>query len=258
MLLPRVIPALLLKGRGLVKTERFAKPVYLGDPINTIRIFNDKEVDELAVLDISATAEGRGPNLTVLAEACAEAFMPIGYGGGITTVEQMHALFKLGVEKVILNTAALDNPGLIREAADRFGSQSVVVSIDVKKKLLGGYRVYRANGTKETPHEPVAFARRMQEMGAGELLLTSIDRDGTFKGYDTDLIHQVTAGLDIPVVACGGAGSVADLRAGVDAGASAVAAGAFFVFQRAHRAVLISFPSRKQLEAAFSRPAATP
>ena len=251
MMLPRVIPALLLRGRGLVKTERFKKPVYLGDPFNTIKIFNDKEVDELVLLDIAATAEGRGPDIRFLTEACSEAFVPLGYGGGLRTVEQMHELFKLGVEKVIVNSIALDEPSLIRRAADRFGSQSVVVSLDVKRRLLGGYSVWRANGTIDTGLNPVAYAIRMQEAGAGELLLTSIDRDGTFEGYDLDLVREVSKAVDVPVVACGGASSVADLARAVTAGASAVAAGALFVFQRPHRAVLISFPSRSELARAF-------
>jgi cyclase len=252
MLLPRVIPALLLRGRGLVKTTRFKDPVYVGDPFNTIKIFNDKEVDELALLDIAATAEGRGPDMRFLAEAVSEAFVPLAYGGGLRTVEQLHELFKLGVEKAIMNTAALDDPGLVRRAADRFGSQSVVVSMDVRKPLLSGYRVYRGNGSKETPHDPVAWAVQLQEAGAGELLVTAIDRDGTFKGYDLDLVRSVSRAVDIPVIASGGAASVENLVEAVAAGASAVAAGALFVFQRPHRAVLISFPSRQALEVAFA------
>jgi imidazole glycerol-phosphate synthase subunit HisF len=251
MLFPRVIPALLLRERGLVKTVRFRKPVYVGDPLNTIKIFNDKEVDELVLLDIAATTQGRGPDIPFLAEACSEAFVPVAYGGGITTVEQMHALFTLGVEKVVVNSAAHDDPLLIRRAADRFGSQSVVASLDVKAHLLRGYRVHRANGTWDTGIDPIRYAQHMQKQGAGELLLTAIDRDGTFKGYDLDLIRAVSGSVDIPVVAFGGAASVADLGRAFRAGASAVAAGSLFVFQPPHRAVLISFPSRKDLAAQF-------
>lgn len=251
MLLPRVIPALLLRGKGLVKTTRFKDPAYVGDPFNTIKIFNDKEVDELALLDITASAEGRGPNMRFLADAASEAFVPLAYGGGLRTVEQMHELYKLGVEKAIVNSAALDDITLVRRAADRFGSQSVVVSMDVRKRLLGGYRVYRDNGAKETPHDPAEWAVKLQEAGAGELLVTAIERDGTFKGYDLDLVRQVSHAVDVPVIASGGAESVENLVQAVQAGASAVAAGALFVYQRPHRAVLISFPSRKVLEAAF-------
>lgn len=250
-LLPRVIPTLLLRDRGLVKTVRFRNPTYVGDPFNTIKIFNDKEVDELVLLDVAATAQRRGPDIEFLAEACSEAFVPAGYGGGITTVEQMRELFTLGVEKVIVNSAAHNDPGLIRQAADQFGSQSVVVSVDVKKRLWGGYRVFRANGTRDTRRDPISYAVQMQEHGAGELLLTAIDRDGTFKGYDLDLVRSVSSAVDIPVVACGGASSVADLGRVVAAGASAAAAGSFFVFQQPHRAVLISFPSRRDLLEAF-------
>lgn len=251
MLLPRVIPCLLLRSQGLVKTEKFKKPVYLGDPINIVKIFNEKEVDELVCLDISATHERRGPNFKLLSDMSSECFMPLAYGGGISNVEQMQTLFKLGIEKVVLNSCAAENIQLVRQAAEKFGSQSVVVSIDVKRQMFGRYRVFSHGGTKKTVWEPVAYASKLREMGAGEILLNSIDRDGTMGGYDLELIHQVASGIDIPVVACGGASALNDFRLAIEAGASATAAGSLFVFQGPHRAVLISFPSMQELQDTF-------
>ena len=253
MLLPRAIPCLLLKGSGFVKTTKFANPSYLGDPINIIKLFNDKEVDELVILDIAATPEGRQPNLPFLLELSSEAFIPLAYGGGISDVEQMRALFASGIEKVVVNTAAVRDPQLIRRAADEFGSQSVVVSIDVRARMMGGYRVYTNGGRRKTSLDPVRFAQQMQEAGAGELIVTSIDRDGTWSGYDLSLVRAVTSAVDIPVVASGGAGELLDLRrAVVDGGASAASAGSLFVYQRKHRAVLVSFPDRAQLNELFA------
>jgi len=251
-MIPRVIPTLLLRGAGLVKTERFARPVYLGDPINVIRIFNDKEVDELVLLDITATLAGKEPNFKLLAEVAGECFMPLGYGGGVTTIDQIGQLLSLGIEKVVLNSAAAARPQLVREAATRYGGSTIVVSIDVKRTLLHGNRVFARSGTRNTGKDPVAYARAMEELGAGELLLTSVDRDGTMKGYDLVLIRSVTEAVGIPVVASGGAGSIGDLRrAVVTGGASAAAAGAIFVFQGPHRGVLISFPRRGELDELF-------
>lgn len=252
MVIPRVIPCLLLRGWGLVKTRRFRDPLYVGDPVNTIRIFNEKEVDELMLLDIMASREGRGPNFHLISQITSECFMPLAYGGGVTSVEQIAELFSLGVEKVVLNRSAVERPDLVSRAADRFGSQSIVVSIDAWRGRWGGYRVYTLSGTKDAGVEPAAFAARMQEMGAGELLVTSIDRDGTMEGYDLQLIHEVASAVTVPVVASGGAKGLEDFRrAVIEASASAVAAGSLFVFQMPHRAVLISFPSREELEVTF-------
>jgi imidazole glycerol-phosphate synthase subunit HisF len=248
------MPSLLLRDRGLVKTRCFKDPVYVGDPINAIRIFNDKEVDELLLLDITASLEGRPPDLRLLGQVASECFMPLAYGGGITTIEQIREILALGLEKVVLNTQAERDPELVRRAADRFGSQAIVVSMDARKRLLGGHRLWILGGRKQTPHEPAAFAARMQELGAGELIVNSIDRDGTLAGYDLALLRGVATAVDIPVVAAGGAGSLADFAAAVSTGASAVSAGAFFVFQGPHRAVLISFPRREDLESAFAAP----
>ncbi|MGH9308831.1 MAG: HisA/HisF-related TIM barrel protein, partial [Vicinamibacterales bacterium] len=211
MILPRVMPVLLLRGRGLVKTSRFKDPVYLGDPVNVIRIFNDKEVDELTLLDIDATRQNRGPNLPLLREIASECFMPLGYGGGITTVDQVKQLLALGIEKVVINSRAADDPAFVTAAADQAGSQSVVVSIDVKRRLFGGLRVMTRAGTHDTGADPVAYALAMQARGAGELIVNAIDRDGTMQGYDVELVRRVASAVDIPVVACGGASGIQDL-----------------------------------------------
>lgn len=250
----RIIPALLIQKGGLVKSVRFKDHKYVGDPINAVKIFNEKEVDEIVLLDISATVEKRAPDIERIKEIASEAFMPLGYGGGITKLEEISELIKGGVEKVILNTVAFNNRRLISDGAKYVGSQSMVVSIDVKKNLWGKYRVYITNGSKNTDLDPVSFARQMEEAGAGEILLNSIDRDGTFEGYDLDLIHSVSAAVGIPVVALGGAGSIDDFRKSVQQGASAASAGSLFVFQRPHRAVLISYPTQAELkESLFKR-----
>lgn len=248
MLDTRVIPTLLLKGSGLVKTTKFAKPVYIGDPINAIKIFNSKEVDELILLDITASSEGRSPAFETIREITDECFMPLSYGGGIRTVEDIRSILKAGIEKVVLNTAALADPLLVTRAADEFGRQAIICSVDVKKSLLGRYSVYSASNAKITEKDPVAYACRLEELGAGEIYLTSVDRDGTMSGYDLGLVKSVSAAVRVPVIASGGAGNMDHLVAARDAGASACAAGAMFVFQGPHRAVLITYPSREELE----------
>lgn len=253
MIRTRVIPCLLLKNEGLVKTVKFRNQTYVGDPINTVRIFNDKEVDELVFLDISATREKRRLNFRLMEHVASECFMPLGYGGGVSSVEDMKALFSIGMEKVIINSCAVSDQKLIEKAADQFGSQSVVVSIDVKKDWLGRYRVFIDGGRTNTGLDPVKHAVNITARGAGELFLTSIDRDGTFNGYDLELIRNVTSQVDVPVVACGGAKTVADLGKAVnEGGASAAAAGSMFVFQGPHRAVLISYPSPDDLQNLFN------
>jgi cyclase len=244
----RVIPALLIRNGGLVKSVKFRNHQYIGDPINAVKIFNEKEVDEIVLLDISATAEKRAPNIQRIREIASEAFMPLGYGGGITTLEEIKQLISAGVEKVILNTSALQNPKLISEGAKYVGSQSIVISMDVGKNIWGKYKVYAQNGSKNTNLEPVAFAKQMENAGAGEIFLNAIERDGTFSGYDTGLIRMVSSAVNIPVVAIGGAASVDDFAMAVRHGASAVSAGSMFVFQGPHRAVLISYPSQKELK----------
>lgn len=252
MLNVRVIPCLLLSNGGLVKTVRFASPRYVGDPINAVRIFNDKEVDELVFLDIGATPAGRGPNYELLADIASEAFMPFAYGGGVASLEQARRLFGLGVEKVVINTAAERMLGLVGEIASAAGSSSVVASIDVKRSWRGRYSVWVGGADRDTRRDPLAWARELEREGAGEILLTSIDRDGTQSGYDLELIRRVAEAVSIPVVAAGGAGTLDHLREAVDHGASAVAAGSMFVFQGKHKAVLITYPQRRELEALFA------
>src|SRR6185436_14618324 len=205
MLRPRIIPCLLVHNGGLVKTVRFADPKYVGDPINAVRIFNDKEVDELVFLDIAATQAGTGPNFELLTDIASEAFMPFGYGGGITTVDQIRRLFKVGVEKVVLNTAAARTPDLVAQAAAIAGRSSVVVSIDVRRGWLGKYSVCIGNGSEDLKRDPVDYAREMERLGAGEIFLTAIDRDGTQSGYDLELVERVARAVSVPVVASGGA-----------------------------------------------------
>ena len=249
----RVIPVLLIQDNGLVKSVKFKNHKYVGDPINAVKIFNDKEVDELCILNITATRQKREPDVDHIARIVNEAFMPVSYGGGVTSIEQAEKLFYNGVEKIVLNYSAFHRPGLITEIAKRYGSQAVVVSIDYKSGWFGKNAVYTENGTQNLKIAPEDYARRAEEHGAGEIFLTSIDRDGTYGGYDLEMIKRVRAAVSLPVIACGGAGSVDDFRLAVDAGASAVAAGSMFVFQRPHNAVLISYPPYKQLKEIFNR-----
>jgi cyclase len=251
-MLPRVIPCLLLQGDGLVKTLKFKDARYVGDPVNTLRIFNEKEIDEIVILDITATGEGRKPRLELIRELASECFMPLCYGGGITTVAEIEAILRAGVEKVAINSACFTNPEVIREASARFGAQAIVAAIDVKKTLLGGYKVFSHGGKKNQGLDPVAHAKQMEALGAGEILLTSIDRDGTQEGYDLELVRKVTAAVGIPVVASGGAGKLDHFKEAVASGASAVAAGSFFVFHGKHRAVLITYPEHQALQTLFA------
>lgn len=244
----RVIPVLLLQKGGLVKTVKFKDPVYVGDPINAVKIFNEKEVDEITVIDIDASRENRSPDIKKITEIASEAFMPMAYGGGITSVDQIKQILYNGIEKVIINKAAVETPDLITKAAKLFGSQSIMVSIDVKKHFLKGIRVYIDNGKTNTGLTPAEFARRMEDAGAGEILLNSIDKDGTFNGYDYDIIKETSNNLNIPLIACGGGSDIEDFKKAVKAGASAVAAGSMFVFKRPHNAVLISYPSQQELK----------
>lgn len=245
----RVIPSLLLKHQGFYKTKAFQNPVYLGDPINIMKIFNDKKVDEICVLDIGATMEGSEPQLRYLTELAGECFVPLTYGGGITNMQQVQKILKMGAEKCVFNSAYHDDSNLIRNAVNEYGAQSVVVSIDVKKTLMGGYEVYTRCGNMRTGRSPKEAALDAEDLGAGEILLNSIDRDGTMSGYDLALTKAVCSAVSIPVIISGGAGSVDDLSKAAQAGASAVGVGAFFVFIGRYRAVLINMPSASKLEA---------
>lgn len=254
MEIPRVIPILLYRNGGLVKSMNFKNYRYIGDPINTVKIFNEKEVDELFLLDIGATEKNRKPDLGLIENIASECFMPLGYGGGVSNLSDIKEIFKLGVEKVSINSAAVSDPDLIKRAADLFGSQSIVVSLDVKKGVFGKYEIYTHGGRRGTGFAPVGFALKMEEMGAGEILLNSIDRDGTMKGYDIELLRKVAAAVHIPVIACGGAGRVQDLGEAIKkGGTSAVAAGSMFVYHGKHRAVLINYPTPQELERCFAQ-----
>lgn len=253
MLRTRVIPALLLHGKSLVKTERFGKYQYIGDPANTVRIFNELEVDELSFLDIKAARTRSGPDFDVLRDIATECFMPLSYGGGIDSLEMAKRVFDTGFEKIILNTAAYTNPGLITEIANVYGSQAVVVSMDVKKHLWKGMRLVAQGGMRWQGIPPVDWARRAEELGAGELLLTAVDREGTWDGFDTPLIQEINTAVSIPVIAHGGAAGPADIAKAVhEGGASAVALGASVVFQKKGMGVLVNFPSPKTIETLFS------
>jgi cyclase len=252
MNLPRIIPVLLLTESGLVKTTRFRNPRYVGDPINALRVFNDKEVDEVVIVDIEAWKHGRGPDFDRVAELAGECFMPLGYGGGVTTIDQIRTLFRNGVEKVLLNTAIHSRPELISRTADIAGSQSVVACIDVKKNWLGRPRVFVAGGTVDTGVDPVEWAKQVEQKGAGEIVLQSIDSDGMQNGYDLEITGRVAAAVSIPVVTLGGAGRLADMVAAVRAGAHAAAAGSLFVLHGKHRAVLITYPKIEEICRAFA------
>jgi len=250
-----VIPCLLLSGEGLVKTRRFAAPKYVGDPINAIRIFNDKEVDELMVLDVGASAAGRPPNFELIEQIAGECFMPLCYGGGIRDASDARRLFASGVEKICLQSAFFERPSLVGEIADHAGGQAVMVSIDVTRDWLGRRRIRKpGRGASPFPDWQSALVEAAA-MGAGEILLTDSDRDGTFAGLDLDLIREGAALVDIPLVAAGGANSLADIGAAVTAGASAVAVGALFVFYGPHRAVLITYPRYEELRALWQKAA---
>jgi len=249
MLKTRVMPCLLLRDGALVKSIRFKDPGYIGDPINAIRIYNEKEVDELIVLDITSTAERKPIPYKIIGEIASECFMPLTYGGGIGSVEEIKTIFSLGVEKVAMNTRAINDPDFVASAAERFGNQSILVSIDVRKDSKRGYEVFSHGGRQATGLNPVDLALRMELAGAGEILLTSIDRDGTMEGYDLELIRSVTSAVGVPVIACGGAAKVDDFVLAVkEGGASAVAAGSMVVYHGRNRAVLINFPKRQELE----------
>ena len=252
MLRVRVIPVLLLDDESLVKTRRFAKPAYIGDPCNTVRIFNELEVDELAFLDITATPQRRGPNFALLADIASECFMPLSYGGGLSSFDQAARVFDTGFEKVVLNSHVHARPALVEEIARVYGSQAVVVGIDVKRDWLGRETVVTHSARQRQKPAPVDWARRAETLGAGEILLTSVDREGTWQGYDIDLVRRVNDAVSIPVIAHGGAGNVAHLSAAVrDGHASSVAVGSMVVFQKEGYGVLVNFPERPQLEAAL-------
>jgi imidazole glycerol-phosphate synthase subunit HisF len=250
MLRIRVIPALLLRNESLVKTEQFRRFRYVGDPCNTVRIFNEIEIDELTFLDITATRQRRAPNFELLRDIATECFMPLSYGGGLTNFEDSARVFETGFEKIIINSRAYARPELITEVADVYGSQAVIASIDVARGPFGGERVMSHGGRTAHRTDPVSWAIEMERRGAGEILLTSIEREGKWVGLDLDLIRRVSEAIGIPVIAHGGARNVDDLAAAVQAGASSVAVGSMVVFQKKDFGVLVNFPTPAECEAA--------
>lgn len=245
MLRPRIIPSLLVHDNGLVKTVNFKNPKYIGDPINAVRIFNDKGVDELAIFDIDSTVFGKEPNYSLIERVASQSMMPLCYGGGVKTVKHAQQIFSLGVEKIAISSAVIENPNLITDIAERVGAQSVIVVLDVKKKMLGGYEVYTHNGKNSTGINPFKFAEEVQKLGAGEIIINSIDRDGMMRGYDLDLIDKIREKITIPITVLGGAGSLSDIEKVVDRhGVIGVAAGSLFVFKGSYKAVLINYPTQ--------------
>lgn len=242
----RIIPCLLLHERGLVKTKQFKSPVYVGDPINAVKIFSEKCADELIIIDIDATVESREPEVEFLRDICAQAFMPVCYGGGVRSVAQMERLFHAGIEKLSISSAALEEPSLIREASRNFGSQSVAVTIDVKRPFFGGEPAIVTHRAKRRSKRKLRdWVKEVVDLGAGEIVINDVDRDGTMAGYDYDLIEGVASSASVPVIALGGAKDVSDMEKLIkETGVAAAAAGSIFVFKGPHRAVLINYPQR--------------
>jgi cyclase len=237
-----------------VKSIKFKSHRYIGDPINAVKIFNDKRADELIFLDVFASKENRTVSLDLVKKLGDECNMPFAVGGGVNTIAQIKSLIQAGAEKVCINTKAVQDPDFIRQAAEEFGSSTIVVSMDVKKKLFGGERVFIQNGTKSSPYHPEEFAQLMQEKGAGEILVNSIEHDGMMEGYDLALIKKISASVQIPVIACGGAGVLKDISDAVlKGGASAAAAGSMFVYHGPRRAVLINLPTKESLQEPFKQ-----
>lgn len=245
MLYPRIIPCLLVHNKGLVKTVRFSDPKYVGDPINAVKIFNEKEVDELMVVDIDATTENREPDYVMIKHLANECRMPLCYGGGIKTVEQAQLIFGLGVEKIAISAVAVENPLFIKQVAERVGSQSVIVVIDVKRKKLGNkYEIWTHNATKNSRKDPFEFAKHCESMGAGEIIINSIDQDGKMKGYDIALIGRIRELISLPMTVLGGASSLVDIGKLIRIhGIIGAAAGSLFVFKGKYKAVLINYPN---------------
>ena len=244
---PRIIPVLLIDDRDLIKTVQFKEKTYLGDPVNAVKIFNIKGVDELSILDIGATKNGKEPDFDFLADIASEAFMPLSYGGGVRNIEQIRKLLAIGYEKVVINTALVDNPKLIQEAVKLFGSQSIVASIDAKK-TFSRYEVFVEDGKRRTGIDSITLAKKVEELGAGEIIINSIDNDGLMEGYDLELVRRVSDSVSIPVTAIGGAGGIQDIKKVlVDGHAHAAAGGSMFVFYGRLRAVLITAPKESEL-----------
>lgn len=249
MLQKRVIPCLLLHKGGLYKTEKFKKPTYIGDPINAIKIFNEKEVDELMFLDIDASVENKEPNYKMIEDIASECFMPLCYGGGIKNIEQMKKIYALGVEKISLSSQAVINSNLIKEAANIFGNQSVIVTIDIKKDFLGRKKVFINNGKKNTKLNPIDFIKQVESLGAGEIVINSCDNDGVMKGYDIELLKEIKSNTKVPIIALGGAGNLNHIKEVFETTkVDAVACGSMFVYQGPLKGVLISYPPYQKIQ----------
>lgn len=254
MLRARIIPCLLVHKGGLVKTVGFGSPKYVGDPLNAVRIFNEKEVDELVVVDIDASATGAEPDYTLIKQLAAECRMPLCYGGGVRTPEQAQRILQLGVEKVALSSALVADPALATRIAEQIGGQSVVAVLDVRSRSKGRYEAFTINGTEATGLDPFEFAAELERQGVGEILVNSIDRDGAMKGYDLELIERMRQSVSVPLTVLGGAGSSADLAALIARyGIIGVSAGSLFVFKGVYRAVLINYPNRAEKDRVTNR-----
>ena len=253
MLRTRVIPVLLLIENGLYKTIRFKNPRYIGDPINAVKIFNEKEVDELVLFDILSSEKNKEPDFNLIHTIATECFMPICYGGGINTLETASKLFRLGVEKISINSAGLKRPDFIKELSDKFGRSSIVVTVDVKKDILGNYYVCTNRGKTNTGLKAVEWIKKVEDLGAGEVIVNDVDRDGTMSGYNIKLLKSISEISHIPIVACGGAGKLEDFKEAVEeGGVSGVAAGSLFVYYGSKKGILINYPEREKLEKIFA------
>ena len=252
MFLPRLIPVLLLKGKGLVKTINFKDPRYIGEPINAVKIFNDLKADELVFLDINATKELRSISYELVRDIGDEAFMPFAVGGGIKNMKQIEKMLQAGAEKIVINSEAIRNPEFIAEASKTFGSQSIVISIDVKKSIFNKYSVWIDSGTKNTNKNPVELAKAYCDLGAGELLVNSINNDGMMNGYDIKLIKNISSLIEIPVIACGGAGNLSHMKdCFLEGQAHSLAAGSMFIYHGPRKAVLLNYPNKEELKGVF-------
>jgi len=252
MLQKRVIPCLLLHKGGLYKTEKFKNPTYIGDPINAIKIFNEKEVDELLFIDIDATLNNKEPNYKMIEDIASECFMPLCYGGGVKNIAQMQKIYALGVEKISLSSSAVLNPLLINEASSRFGNQSVIVTVDIKKDFWGKKKVFIHNGTKNTKLDPIEFILKIEKLGAGEIVINSVDNDGVMKGYDLELLKEIKSNTKVPIIALGGAGNLSHIQAAFEIShVDAVACGSMFVYHGPLKGVLINYPPYQTLTKLF-------
>lgn len=245
---PRLIPVLLLREGGLVKTKKFKGEVYIGDPINTVKLYNDMEVDEIVILDIDASKNGDAPDFELIKDFACECFMPVCYGGGISSIEQARTIFQLGIEKISLNTTTVTDLNLLSEITSEFGVQSVVASVDIKKSLFGKYQVYQHTSGKTLKEEPIQFIKSLEAAGAGEILIQMVDREGTQSGPDLEFIKSLAGKIQIPLISSGGLSGLDDIKAMVNAGSDAVAGGAYFVFRGTKSGVLVSYPSPQELD----------